>query len=58
VALGGGRILSNLVKNINPPELGYLVLALVVVNIVTMSAVLLPTLKALRINIARELRID
>ncbi len=58
IALGGGRILSNLFKNIHTPELGYLVLALAVVNAVTMSAVLLPTLKAFRINIARALRVD
>ena len=58
LALGGGRVLSNLVKNINPPEFGYLGLALVVVNAVTISAVLLPTLKASRIDIAGALRVD
>jgi len=58
VALGGERRLSSLTNTINPPGLGYLVFALVVVNMVTISAVFVPTLRAFRINIATALRID
>ncbi|MBZ5499386.1 MAG: ABC transporter permease [Acidobacteriia bacterium] len=58
VALAGEHVLSNLAKIINPPEFPYLVFALVVVTGVTMSAVLMPILQAIRINLAKALRVD
>jgi ABC-type lipoprotein release transport system permease subunit len=56
--LAGGRVLSKLLGNINASELPYLLLAVVIVNGVALSAVLIPTLKAVRINVAKALRVD
>ena len=54
----GQRILSSLAANLNPPDLRYLGIALVIVTGITVSAVLMPAAQAIRMNVAQVLRVD
>jgi hypothetical protein len=55
--IGERTILGN-VAFIQPPGLAFRIWAMVIIACVTMSAVLMPTLRALRMNLAKELRVD
>jgi predicted permease len=56
--LAGERVILSQAGFIHPPGFAYLILAMVIVAGATMSAVLMPTIQALRINLANTLRVD
>jgi ABC-type antimicrobial peptide transport system permease subunit len=57
IVIGEKAILGN-AAFIKPPGPAFRICAMVMVACVTMSAVLMPTLRALRMNLAKELRVD
>jgi len=54
----GNRVLAGVAANLNPPDLRYLAIAPVIVAGITVSAVIMPAVQAIRINVAQALRVD
>jgi ABC-type antimicrobial peptide transport system permease subunit len=56
--VAGGRIVTSQTGLIQPPGFTHLVFAAMIVACIAISAIVIPAMQALRINLAKTLRVD
>jgi putative ABC transport system permease protein len=58
LTFAGQRILSSVMENVNPPSAGHIIAALLIIAGITFGAVLVPTVRALRMSVVDALRVE
>jgi predicted permease len=58
MTFAGQRVLSSMMESVNPPSAGHITAALLIIAGVTLGAVLVPTVRALRMSVVDALRVE